>query len=159
MLRQHWLMAGLLQHSWMNKEVPTGMQADARPIPFICNFVKQHTRLGPCLHSEWYFVERSSPADMSTVYACHLTAVVTVIWLCHTRIAILGLRRVLPEHRQQCWGCLPDLVVVSDYRPLAARGSLLYFTLVQLRQLDSMYCFSLVVRKLAWRMLSMVHDV
>ncbi|KAF6261448.1 ATP-binding dynein motor region D5-domain-containing protein [Scenedesmus sp. NREL 46B-D3] len=31
----------------------------------------------------------------------------------------------------------------SAYRSLAGRGSLLYFTLVQLRQLDPMYCFSL----------------
>lgn len=32
------------------------------------------------------------------------------------------------------------------YRPLAARGSALYFSLLQLRKLDSMYCFSLAVR-------------
>lgn len=35
---------------------------------------------------------------------------------------------------------------VLHCRPLAARGSVLYFTLVQLRQLDPMYCFSLNVR-------------
>lgn len=34
------------------------------------------------------------------------------------------------------------------YRPLAARGSALYFSLLQLRKLDSMYCFSLAVRLL-----------
>jgi hypothetical protein len=34
----------------------------------------------------------------------------------------------------------------SAYRPLAARGSVLYFSLLQLRKLDNMYCFSLTVR-------------
>jgi hypothetical protein len=34
----------------------------------------------------------------------------------------------------------------SVYRPLAARGSALYFSLLHLRRLDNMYCFSLPVR-------------
>jgi hypothetical protein len=33
----------------------------------------------------------------------------------------------------------------SVYRPLAARGSALYFSMLQLRRLDNMYCFSLTV--------------
>lgn len=37
----------------------------------------------------------------------------------------------------------------SVYRPLAARGSALYFSLLHLRRLDNMYCFSLPVRFLA----------
>jgi hypothetical protein len=43
----------------------------------------------------------------------------------------------------------PALATVLYCRPLAARGSLLYFTLVQLRQLDPMYCFSLNVSGVA----------
>jgi hypothetical protein len=35
----------------------------------------------------------------------------------------------------------------SAYRPLAARGSALYFSLLQLKKLDNMYCFSLTVRQ------------
>ena len=33
----------------------------------------------------------------------------------------------------------------SAYRPLAARGSALYFSILQLQRLDNMYCFSLTV--------------
>lgn len=33
----------------------------------------------------------------------------------------------------------------SVYRQLAARGSALYFSMLQLRRLDNMYCFSLTV--------------
>jgi hypothetical protein len=32
------------------------------------------------------------------------------------------------------------------YQPLAARGSALYFSLLQLKKLDSMYAFDLMVR-------------
>lgn len=41
-----------------------------------------------------------------------------------------------------------DTTPTSACRPLAAWGSTLYFSLLQLRKLDNMYCFSLTVRSL-----------
>lgn len=41
-----------------------------------------------------------------------------------------------------------SLAAADARRPLAARGSALYFSLLHLSKLDSMYCFSLSVRLL-----------